>query len=233
MSLALAIISIFLVSTQEVQADLDTGTYTDLHWNYGPSSVSNLKTRLPIGPHVNLGYAFGLASNKGGHVTNGQDSYLSKISDSPYGNNIFFSKMNVFLDDKNKYINSTFQGGVDNINSELASRSVSFTSPDFILTPTKLPSSIEGTLASKYSILGSNNNNTGLGDTKKYYQGTDSHGHDAFKIDGTFSRGKNGATGNNDFNLQAELLLRASPSDSAIVQRELFLKNNTNRTQSL
>lgn len=228
MSLVLAIISIFLISTQEVQADLDAGTYTDLYWNSYPSSVSNLKTRLPIGPKVNLGYAFGLASNKSGQVTNGQDSYLSKISDSPIGNNIFFSKMNVFLDNNNLYVNSTFQGGINNTDSELASRSVSFTSPDFLLTPPNT----RDVLPSNYSILGSNDKNTGLANTKKYYQGIDSNGHDAFKIDGTFLRGKNGATGDNDFNLQAELLLRASPSNSAIAQRELFLKNNTNRNQT-
>jgi len=229
MGFLLIIISIILMPTQLVKADLDAGTYTDLQWNSSPSTVSNLKTRLPIGPDVKLGYAFGLASDKNGNVTDGQDQYLSQKSESPKGNNIYFSKMNVFLDDKNQYINSTFQGGIsNNTNAEYASRSVSFTSPDFLLTPPNTKS----ILPSDYSILGSNGTNTGLGETKKYYQGHDNHGNDAFKIDGTFSRGNNGATGDNDFNLQAELLLRASPSNSAIAQRELFLKNNTNRTQT-
>jgi len=222
LSLLLVIISIFLTPTQN-KADLDAGTYSDLKWNSYPSTISNLNTKLPIGPSIYLGYAFGLASDKNRNVTNGQDQHLSRISESTSGNNVYFSKMNVFLDNRNKYISSTFQGDFSSSNdSEYASRSVSFTSPDFLLTPPNTT----GVTAYDYSILGSNSGNAGLGNTKKYYQGTDSHGNDAFKIDGNFSRG------NNDFNLQAEILLRASPSNSAIAQRELFLKNNTNRTQT-
>lgn len=208
---------------------------SDITWNSYQSTVSTIKSSnfLPInGNSLKLGYAFGIAQDTNGKTNTMQDSYLREPSISGSANNINYSKMNVFLSNNNNYIGSVFQGSYSNSSAETNAQNVSLTSPDFLLIPTNLSTTSHSVTAQNYSILGSNNTNTGLGNTKSYYEGVDQNGNPAYKIEGTFTRGSTNGTGANDFNLHAELILRASPTNSAIVQRELVLKNNTNRIQS-
>jgi len=185
--------------------------------------------QLRIDDDLSLGYAFGLAQNTSGKVTSGGDSTITKDSTSPGVNNIYFSKMNVFLNTSGNYYGSVFQPSYT-LPTVNAQEQVSLSSPDFMLVPSN---STKDITARNFAILGadaSNNGNAGL-KNKEYYIGTDSNGNPAYKIVGDFSRTP-GSAGNGTYNLRAELLLRASPTNSAIVHRELYLYNNTSTTQN-
>ena len=182
--------------------------------------------QLPIGDQLNLGYAFGLAQDTSGKVKAG-DSTITKDSTAPSINNIYYSKMNVFLNNNGNYYSSTFQSGFSSVAT--AAQEVSMTSPNFLLAPTNSQKTIS---ARDFAILGVNTNNNGnIGMTnKQYYVGTDSNGNPAYKIVGDFTRKNEGAK-NGEYTLTAELLLRASPTNAAIVHRELYLYNPTDNTQ--
>lgn len=199
----------------------------DITWNSTSGSYSSIQL-VNIGTNMDLGYTFGLAQDTSGNVfsmdsdnplvkTN-NDNTVTNDSVVNGTNNLYRSKMNIFLRDNKKYISSVFQSGYATATTN--TQNVSLTSPDFLIVPTTMPSSVT---TKNYALLANMTN-------KKIYTGKDKNGHLALKIVGDFKRGT--GTGSNDFDLQAEILLRASPSNSADVQRELFLRNNSTRTQN-
>ncbi len=211
-------------------ADADAANVdSDITWNSSPSSYSSMQL-INIGGQLDLGYTFGLAQDTNGNVftpnsadgmvkTNNDDT-VTKDSVIAGANNIYNTKMNVFLRNNQSYVGAIFQG--THTSSVLSDRTqqVSMTSPDFLIVPTTMPSTVT---AKDYSLLSNMTN-------KKIYTGTDKNGHLALKIVGDFVRGT--GTGNNAFDLKAEILLRASPTNSADIQRKLYLTNNSDRTQS-
>lgn len=187
----------------------------------------NQVANIPIdGTNLQLGYAFGLAQDTKGKVSTGNDSTITTDSIS-VGINTTYSKMNVFLNQNGNYISSVFQGGYTSSGSNR--ENVSPTSPDFMIAPTG-DSSLQGITSPAYNILGNPSaTNNGTGNTgmtsKKYYVGTDANGHPAYKIMGHFTRTNNSGYKNGTYDMEIEILLRASPTNSAIVQREMYVKN--------
>lgn len=210
-------------------ADPDTQTSydKDITWNSSTSSVNSYQ-ELEIAPGISLGYAFGLTQDTNGKVKSMSDDTIAKPT-TFNGSNIFGSKINVFLNNSGNYIGSVFQGSHNSTTPAVNKEQVSSTSPDFIILPTNTSFGLSGVNASKYALLGGTSN-TPYMQNKKFYIGKDSNGHTAYKIVGDFIRGS--GTGNDVFNLKAEIVLRASPTNSAIVQRELFLSNNSSKAQS-
>lgn len=201
---------------------------------------------LDIGGGKKLGYTFGLARDHYGRVTNGGDSTITKDSYNPkpdeYGagddgvdyNNMFRSKINVFLNDNNIAIGSTYQDNYSDsdVRDTLAQDSVSRTSPDFLIAP---PNSRSRINTLDFSLLSQMTN-------KKYYVGFDSNNNKTFKIVGDFVRKPFyrqdrhkiwNKINNGNYNLTAEILLRPSPNNSAVVQRELYLHNSSGDNQEL
>lgn len=190
---------------------------------------NNSHGELPIGGVTKLGYAFGLAQNQSGVVSDMGDNTIINDSIANSTNNIYYSKMNIFLNDGGTYVSSVFQTGYKSNSTN--TEQVSMTSPDFLLAPSDSTKSIN---AKDFSILGAgtksnNNGNPGL-TNKKFYSTTDANGHKCYKIIGNFFRTQ-GSTKNGEYDLEAEILLRPSPSNSGIIQRELYLKNRSNTTQ--
>jgi len=218
----LFILLAFQATTVKAADVFDDGIY---NWTKQSSSKVG---QLPISNDLSLGYAFGLAQDTNGKVTNGGDSTITKPSTSSGSDNIYFSKMNVFLNTGGLYYSSVFQPTYKTV-TNIAQEQVSFTSPDFMLAPSNSTKPITARDFSILGVLASNNGNTGL-QNKEYYVGTDANGNPAFKIIGDFSRTP-GSANNGTYNLKAELLLQASPSNSAIVHRELYLYNPTAKTQ--
>lgn len=217
-----------VLNTQAATGDAISGNDFDDGITNWQSRTSNSIAQLPIGGKISLGYAFGLAQNTSGLVSEMGDNTITNNSIAS-GNNINYSKMNVFLNDGGTYISSVFQSGYK-YNSTNKS-GVSMTSPDFLLAPSDSTKEIT---AKNFSILGAgtnsnNNGNPGMTD-KKYFAGTDENGNPAYKIVGNYVRTQ-GSTNNGNYDLEAEILLRASPSNSAIVQRELYLKNKGTTSQ--
>lgn len=223
-----------LLNTSEVQAvTISNGPINDgiSQWYSGSS---NRYSTVPLSKNMSIGYAFGSAQSKGGKVTSSNDSTITDPSTMLNSNNATtYSKMNIFLQNlnNNDYISSTFQMMSKSLSDTDRLRGVSATSPDFMITkpyPT-------GTTDNKtYSILsggttsvqiGSSNYTTGLLNKKYYYHLNSSGTPDAYKITGNFVRG-------NDYNLQVELLLRPSPNNPTIIQRELFLSNQSGKVQN-
>lgn len=209
------ILSFGLVKT----AHAATNEFNDgITWDGSPAT-SNKVSEIPISNTLSLGYAFGLAQDTNGKVTNGGDSFVAEPS-SGSGANTNYSKINIFLNDNGNYQSSVFQSYNTSTQSMIASQGVSATSPDFMIVPKENSSNIRGV---DYSILVNSLKN------KQYYIGTDSNGNPAYRIVGDFIR-DNSTTGK--FNLRAEIVLRRSPSGAPIVQRELYLKNNQSTSQS-
>lgn len=184
-------------------------------------SSNNKVGELPIdGDNLQLGYAFGLAQNTDGKVTTGGDDTVTTNSISN-GINSQYSKMNVFLNNNKTYISSVFQGGY-------AKENVSPTSPNFMIAPSTA-TSLNGITSMAFSILGNPDSLNGSGNTglanKTYYYGTDSNGNPAYKITGHFTRSNNSGYKNGTYDMDVEILLRPSPTNSAIIQRELYVKN--------
>lgn len=231
----MAFIFMFLIPVTNVHAadpDTQTSYDKDITWNSNTSSVNSYQ-QLEIAPGISLGYAFGLTQDTNGKVKSMSDNTLTQPSVSQSGNNIYRSKINVFLNDNGNYIGSVFQGSHTSVTSSANTDQVSATSPDFLITPLNTSFGLSGVTASKYALLGGSSINVSSSSymqNKKFYIGKDSNGHAAYKIVGDFVRGT--GTGSNVFDLKAEIVLRASPTNSAIVQRELFLTNNSSRTQS-
>lgn len=186
----------------------------------------NIGTNPTTNTNLSLGYAFGLAQNTDGKVNLMSDDSIIKQSEADNINKIKFSKMNVFLNSNNNYISSVFQGTHSTSYEDVNRGNVSLTSPDFLLVPSDSKKAIT---AKNFSILGAglknvgNTGNPGLTDKKFYYAKLPS-GEYAYKIVGNFTRTDAGEH-NGNFNLEVELLLRPSPTNSAIVQRELYVKN--------
>jgi hypothetical protein len=237
--IAIFMIILFILIPQNIvkAATISPSDFNDGITNWTGPYSTNSTGELPIGSSLKLGYAFGTAQNANGKVTNGTDSDVSKYSESS-GVNLRYSKMNIFLDQDGleyngkyqygNYISSTFQGGLSNIGSNPISYYVSTTSPDFMISPPDSKSS-NGIKTSAFSVLGGNasgTNNEGMTD-KKFYKGTDENGNPAYKIMGNFTRTGNSGYKNGTYNLEIELLLRASPTNSAIVQREMYVKNTS------
>ncbi|WP_125566328.1 isopeptide-forming domain-containing fimbrial protein [Companilactobacillus insicii] len=223
----LFIFSLGLISTIPVQTVTATQRSQSSKITWNPNSVfddgiytwqhqsNNKVANLKINDDLQLGYAFGLAQDTSGNVTTGGDDTIETDS-SASGQNIQYSKINTFLNNRNKYISALFQQGWT---GSTAKESVSPTSPDFMLVPNENTSSVT---ASKYSIL-----SNFLSGKKYYVESLNANTRPAYKIAGDFIR--NDSYGK--YNLQMEIVLRPSPSNAAIVQRELYIKNNTNYTQ--
>ncbi|WP_125587998.1 ABC transporter permease [Companilactobacillus jidongensis] len=216
---------VLFIST-ETTTIADTSPTTKITWNPGVVFDDGIKKwsyqsnnqvgNLKISNNLQLGYAFGLAANTSKKVTTGGDDQIA--TDSFFsGQNTYYSKINTFLNDNGNYISALFQSGITS--SSTASQYVSASSPDFMLVPSKTSSNIS---APKYSIL------SNFLSGKKYYVESDASKKNlAYKVAGDFIR--NDSSGN--YNLQMEIVLRPSPSNAAIVQRELYIKNNTQTEQ--
>ncbi|KRK79613.1 hypothetical protein [Companilactobacillus nodensis] len=178
-----------------------------------------------IGGNLSIGYAFGLAQNTSGNVAKMDDPTIT--SDSQGGqSNSYFSKFNVFLSDNNKYISSVAQSGYTASNPLTAARSVSLSSLDFAIVPEKDSSGpLAGVSNASYSILLNKLTN------KKYYFGKDANENKAFKIVGDFNRESSGTNNPGTYTLKVELLLRVSPTNAPVIQREMYVKNATSSTQ--
>lgn len=209
------------------------------NWSSYGSNPSAQVTTMPMAPNSTLGvgYSFGLAANNKGVVPNNgataSDTDFLKPTVTRSANNSFFSKMNEFINDNGTYINALFQGSITSSPTE----GVSFNSPDFMIAPANSTST--SVTSSNFSLLGTEfggNYNYGL-TNKKYYAakvGTDAQGNAryAYKIVGDFKRTNTSNFDNGTFDLQAEILLRPSPTNAAIVQRELYLHNATTSNQN-
>ena len=222
-------LGITLTTVHAADPDASSTVDSDITWNSYASSYSSMQL-INIGGQLDLGYTFGLAQDTNGNVftpnsadglvkTN-NDSTVTKDSVIAGANNIYNTKMNIFLRNNQSYVGSVFQGTHTSSIVSDRTEQVSMTSPDFLIVPTTMPSTVT---AKDYSLLSNMTN-------KKIYTGTDKNGHLALKIVGDFVRGT--GTGNNAFDLRAEILLRASPTNSADIQRKLYLTNNSDRTQS-
>ncbi len=229
----IGIFSIFLTLISFTQtasaASVTIGPYdfNDGITNWNQVTSGNQVANIPIdGTNLQLGYAFGLAQDTKGKVSTGGDTTITSDSIST-GMNVQYSKMNVFLNQNGNYVSSVFQGGYSSTGTNR--QNVSPTSPDFMIAPNG-PTSLQGITAPAYNILGNpsgpsnGTGNTGLV-SKKYYVGTDANGHPAYKIMGHFTRTNNSGYKNGTYDLEIEILLRASPNNSAIVQREMYVKN--------
>lgn len=221
----------FIYFTNTITAE-DIGRY-DFNdgidkWNH-PSNIINQVGELPIKDNLKLGYAFGLAQNTSGKVSTGGDDTIEKNSIST-GDLSSYSKMNIFLNDNNDYISAIFQSGFSNTNSN--KEGVSQTSPDFMIAPST-SNTAKGITSAAFSVLGNPGTLNGSGNTglssKKYFWGKDKNGNPAYKIMGYFDRKNNSGFQNGNYHFEVELLLRASPTHSAMVQREMFVKNLDNK----
>jgi len=197
--------------------------------NWKDAQKYNEVGNLNIGDSLQLGYSFGLAQDTNGNVTSGGDG--SVVTDSiTNGVNTQFSKMNIFLNSGGKYISSVFQASYNNVQTN--QESVSSTSPDFMIAPSTADT-LSGITPKAFNILGNpdpkstsigGSGNIGLS-SKQYFVGTDANGNPAYKIMGHFTRNEGSGFKNGTYNMEVELLLRASPTNSAIVQREMYVKN--------
>ncbi|CAJ1187767.1 hypothetical protein CPR19088_GLDEOEPO_01871 [Companilactobacillus paralimentarius] len=217
----------FIYFSNNVKATINRYDFDDgiTKW-YQPSNIINQVAQLPISENnLQLGYTFGLAQNTSGKVVSGGDGTIQQNSLST-GDNTSFSKMNVFLNNKSNYISSIFQGGYS---SDLSNKeNVSITSPDFMIVPSNSNGS-KGISSDAFNVLGNPGSNNGTGNTglssKQFFYGKDKNGNPAYKIMGYFNRKNNSGLKNGNYNMEVELLLRASPTKSAIVQREMYVKN--------
>ncbi|WP_164509329.1 hypothetical protein [Companilactobacillus jidongensis] len=206
--------------------------------NWIPASQNQVGLK-DLGHGLHLGYTFGLASDLNLNVTNGSDGTITKDSTAVGGNNLYYSKFNVFLKTPaGTYVPTTMQGGLTGTSLTVAADQVSLSSPDFLIAPTN-DSTGDGALGLKtqeYALLSNAKvgNVTNSFTNKKFYIGSDANNNPAYKIVGDFNRTDTG--GKNIWgtykNLKAELLIRISPGNAPVVQRELYIRNNDTTTQS-
>ncbi|KRN96087.1 hypothetical protein [Companilactobacillus kimchiensis] len=190
---------------------IDDGVSTT--WYKGSVGQSKL---LTLNKGLSLGYAFGLVTTKDGqYSTSNQDDTVNFDSENVGDMNTYYSKMNTFLVDKynNQYISSTFQGNVVSTDVRDRKKGVSMTSPDFIITQ---PGVYDSVFSRTMSVLGNGFSNKGY-----YY--TDDKDSPAYLIVGNFNRGT--------YNFTIEIILRPSPTNRAIIQREMYVKNNSGSQQ--
>lgn len=224
LSLFFAVFMFFCVfgGTQNVQAATITGNEIDdglTNWKAQQNSVVGQKS---INGNLSLGYTFGLANDSSGKVTKGNDTTVEtqSVMNDNGANNVKYSKMNVFLNDSGNYIGSVFQSGSTN-STNIDPGKVSLSSPDFGIVFSKSDKGKNGINAQEYSIL------MNMTD-KKYFVTQDANGNEATKIVGNYSKTDSYGT----HNFVVEILLRVSPGNVALVQRELFVKNTSNSAQS-
>ncbi|MFC6176970.1 isopeptide-forming domain-containing fimbrial protein [Companilactobacillus huachuanensis] len=230
-----SILLAFICFSTNVSAAISATDFDDgiTGWQTGTSNKIgqiDIGTSSSTGKSLKLGYAFGLAQNQSGLVSGMSDDTILTPSLATSTNNIQFSKMNVFLNYGGSYISSAFQSGYKYTSSNTSN--VSLTSPNFMLAPSDSTKSIT---AKDFSILGagtntSNNGNPGLTDKKFFYTDPKDGSAPSYKIMGNYVRTA-GSANNGAYNLEVELLLRPSPTNSAIVQRELYVKNTGEDTQ--
>lgn len=199
------------------------------------NAATTQNANIPISSSLNLGYGFGAAQNTSGKVvTGGLDSDFLKmpldIMSTGYQANFFpGGRMNVFLNNNSNYISTTFQG--KSTSQSDVNQQSGWSSPDFLLTP----SGYSGSMSQKdFSILGypaSTNGSSNVGLENKTFWVGNYDGKTAYRILGQFTRKASSSTGNQAYNLDVELLLRPSPTNSAIVQRELYVYNPSASSQ--
>lgn len=231
-----AIFFFFVVTpTHNVQADTVNGvdySFDDGVNNWSKPTTSTSTSTfgfIPIGNGLELGYGFGLAQTANStYPTNAGDSTITNSSVNSGSMNTSYSKMNVFLkNSSNLYIGSTFQGYATSTSDLTRASGVSMTSPDFLITP---PNTFKTVQSDNSSILGGGNYQYGSHPSdvsglhnKAYYTAT-VDGKSYFKIVGVLTR-NNSTYGK--YNLTIEILLRPSPTNSALVQREMYVRNTS------
>jgi len=220
LAIVFIMITFFLLGTTSVNAATTTSTPVDgnndgindgvSNWNKGSVASFNL---LKINSKISLGYGFGLASDsKSNYNTGWGESTMTKDSVNSGSMNTSYSKMNVFLvNNQNQYISSVFQGNNTSTNTPDRESGVSITSPDFLITKPNVYSAVQ---SDSMSVLGNGMSN------KSYYF---DNSRTKFMIAGTFKR--------DNYNFIIELILRPSPSNSAIVEREMYVRNVSGSTQ--
>lgn len=232
-SIFIFLLALILIPIQQVKADVNQNVFNDgiTNWvKYGATgSATSQIGDIPISNSIKLGYAFGAAINPSGAIGNHDSDFLSPtVGVSNGGQFTSYSKFNVFLNNNNQYYASVFQG--KGSSQSIMNAQASFTSPDFMI----VPPTYNGKVTTRdFSLLGytfGSNGNIGL-KNKSYYVGGDKD-RPAYKIVGEFSRTASSYNGNQAYNLYAELVLRPSPTNAAIVQRELYLYNPNADTQS-
>jgi len=212
-------------TSQNVKADLKDEINDGIsNWTRSYSSEVGQKT---IGNGLKLGYTFGLANDANGTVTDGNDKTIVDDSTQPSAgpNNVSYYKMNIFLNNNGRYVQSVFQSGQTN---NIKPQNVSLSSIDFGMVFSEsdkgnTTGGSSGISTRDYSVLLNL-----ISKSKEYYTGTDANGNIASKIMGKFS--KTDSYGTHTF--VVEMLLRVSPGNAAFVQRELYVKNTGNSPQS-
>lgn len=238
----LSLIIIFNITAQPVKADTYVNgidyTFDDgiTNWS-GPKSVSN-SDEISLNPRMSLGYGFGNMYDTSGKYSNiGFDDSVSKDSMNTGSTNSYYSKMTGFLvDSNNNYISSIFNSGYASTDPATRKQGTGSTSPDFLIVPSTFNLKSNSVSVDKASILtggdykSSNNGSstlTGLHD-KKLYSAQTTHGL-AFKLVGVLTRSDSTY---GTYNMTVELLLRPSPTNAALVQREMYIRNNSTTTAS-
>jgi len=168
---------------------------------------SNKIASIPISDGVSLDYTFGSARDSSGKVKNGDNTFLTDVpsmSTTPSGAGYnYYSKINVFINDHGNYYSIVHQGKNSYIggNPERASD----TSMDFALVTGQ-----GNSFYNSYSVMMKMEN-------KVFFTGHDKDGRTVLKIAGYLQ----------NYNIYAEVVLRPSITGSPIVQRELYLYNDT------
>lgn len=240
LNLLLIFISLLFLPTSRAEAVVtNPNEFNDggSNWTkYGAvNSATAQNTSIPISSSLGLGYGFGGAQNTSGKVvTGGIDSTflnmpLDLAGGSSQSNFFSGSRMNVFLDNNSNYISTTFQGKSTSQND--VNKQSGWSSPDFLLTPV----GYNGSMSQKdFSILGyptSSNGSSNVGLENKTFWVGNYDGKKAYRILGQFTRKSASQTGKEAYDLDVELLLRPSPTNSAIVQRELYVYNPSANNQ--
>lgn len=183
------------------------------------NSPSNIIGKIPIGTTktgtvVSLDYTFGAARNSAGTIMAGdttiqQTSTAGTVRKASTINN---SKINIFLDYGGKYYGILHQGDNSFIGSGGSPEKASDTSMDYAL----LTGNAQANYASSMNLLIKLETIAGLTNTTKlFYTGTDTNGKPALKIVGYYGPNR----------VYVEVVLKASPSGSPVVQRELYVYN--------
>lgn len=208
------IILFLATASHTVNASIQADDIDDGITNWQNAGGTNEIGMLSIAKGLGLGYTFGDAPNTGlDNGVPGNDASILTDSNSEKGH------FNVFL-----VIDGNYYGALyGNIGGPGGSGP--FNSPDFMIAP---PTNKTGLNFDTNGVIKFMKN-------KVYFKGIDQNGNYAYKIMGDYNN--NTGINNNEkeignYQMEAELLLRPSPTNAAIVHRELYLKNNTNSTQT-
>ncbi|TGD23774.1 isopeptide-forming domain-containing fimbrial protein [Companilactobacillus suantsaicola] len=182
------------------------------NWDYKTqyTNPKNVIGKIPIGDGLSLDYTFGAAQNQNGTVMAGDNTIATdhKISQGLQT----YSKINIFLEHNNQYYGIIHQ----NKNAYIGTGGQPYTASDSSLDFAVVTGSL--TLSgANYGVMGQTSN-------KVFATGTDSKQRTVLKIGGKL---------NNPSNMYAEVVLRPNPSGAPIVQRELYLYNNTSNDMKM